>query len=99
MRLQKYILIQYPHININSLFVKNHIKLDHINSTSDYILSLKGTEMFTDGLVVSANFQTRGRGQMNSSWESKDGKNLILSFLLDLKLDIKHQFLILMLVT
>ena len=94
MRLQKYILIQYLYININSLFVKNYIKLDHITSTSDYILSLKGTEIFTDGLVVSANFQTRGRGQMNSSWESKDGKNLILSFLLELKLDTKYQFLI-----
>jgi len=69
------------------------VKLNAINSTNTYLKQLAkeiGTNNWT---VVSAEFQTYGRGQVHTKWESDSGKNLIFSILI--KLDdfkIKNQF-------
>ena len=59
------------------------VKLDAIDSTNDFLKnlcrSIKEVENFT---VVSAENQTKGKGQMGSVWETQAGKNLIMSVLI-----------------
>lgn len=57
------------------------IKLDAIDSTNDFLKGisvLPGTLNFT---VVTAEAQTKGKGQMGQNWKSEQGKNLIMSIL------------------
>jgi len=65
------------------LFTVNHIKLDSINSTNDYTLSLKDSLVFKEGLVVTANFQSEGNGQRGKAWESNANENLLLSLVIE----------------
>ncbi|WP_298154975.1 biotin--[acetyl-CoA-carboxylase] ligase [Flavobacterium sp.] len=58
------------------------IKLSAIDSTNDYLKDLcagSNPENFT---VVSAETQTKGRGQMGTTWLTEPGKNLIMSLLI-----------------
>ena len=58
------------------------IKLDAIDSTNDFLKGLSNnlsTENFT---VVSAETQTKGKGQMGAIWISEPSKNLIMSVLI-----------------
>jgi BirA family biotin operon repressor/biotin-[acetyl-CoA-carboxylase] ligase len=60
----------------------NIIKLDAIESTNLYLKKLaveKDTESYT---VVTANYQSAGRGQMGAVWHSETGKNLTFSILI-----------------
>lgn len=57
------------------------IKLDAIDSTNDFLKELlikNNPENFT---VVSAESQTKGKGQMGAVWTSETGKNLTFSVL------------------
>lgn len=57
------------------------IKLDAIDSTNDFLKGMSvetGTPNFT---VVTAEEQTKGRGQMGAKWSTERGKNLIMSIL------------------
>lgn len=57
------------------------IKLDAIDSTNDFLKELlinNNPENFT---VVTAEAQTKGKGQMGSVWVSEKGKNLTMSVL------------------
>lgn len=61
----------------------NIYKLGAIPSTNSYLKELvkkEATESFT---VVSADLQTRGRGQMDSVWYSSEGNNLLFSILIN----------------
>jgi len=76
------------------LFTKNHIKLETINSTNDYALSLKDSLVFKEGLVVTASYQSGGNGQRGKAWESNAHENLLLSVVIEPKLKLDVQFLI-----
>ncbi|HEY9168164.1 MAG TPA: biotin--[acetyl-CoA-carboxylase] ligase [Lutibacter sp.] len=71
----------------------NIIKLNAIESTNLYLKKLaveKDTESYT---VVTADFQSAGRGQMGATWHSEVGKNLTFSLLIKFNtFDIEHQF-------
>ena len=61
----------------------NYIKVEETDSTSTY-LNDHLSEVEDDGLgltVVSATFQTSGRGQGTNKWESERDKNLLFSIL------------------
>ena len=60
----------------------NIIKLDAIDSTNDYLKSLLSSMSVKNFTIVTANYQLKGRGQMGSSWYSKNSKNLICSLYL-----------------
>jgi len=76
------------------LFTKNNIKLETINSTNDYALSLKDSLVFKDGLVVTASYQSGGNGQRGKAWESNVNENLLLSVVIEPKLKLDEQSLI-----
>lgn len=59
------------------------IKLHTIDSTNDYLKQLAVTEELKNFTTVTANFQTKGKGQRGSVWESKSGDNLMFSVFID----------------
>ena len=58
------------------------IKLDAIDSTNDFLKSLNNQEQLGNFTMVTAENQTKGKGQRGTSWNSEVGKNLILSVLI-----------------
>ncbi|MCA0932255.1 biotin--[acetyl-CoA-carboxylase] ligase [Lutimonas saemankumensis] len=60
-------------------------KLDAIDSTNSYLKQLSKNEKLGKWTVVTAKFQTNGRGQKGAVWESEKGKNLICSILVKLE--------------
>ncbi|WP_264529687.1 biotin--[acetyl-CoA-carboxylase] ligase [Flavobacterium sp. N502540] len=57
------------------------IKLDAIDSTNDFLKSLSSQDELENFTVVTAENQTKGKGQMGAKWQSEVGKNLIMSVL------------------
>lgn len=57
------------------------IKLDAIDSTNDFLKSLSSQDELENFTVVTAENQTKGKGQMGAKWSSEKGKNLIMSVL------------------
>ena len=76
----------------SSFFFKNQIKLDETVSTNDFLLDLDKMTFINSNIVVTANYQKFGRGKKIRKWESKKGKNLLLSILFKHKLKLKEQF-------
>ena len=74
------------------MFTDNHIKLETINSTNDYAISLKETAVFKEGLVVTANYQSGGNGQRGKAWESDANENLLLSVIIQPNIAVENQF-------
>ncbi len=58
------------------------IKLDAIESTNSYIKKIGIDNPLNNYTVVWAEEQTKGRGQLGSSWSSESGKNLTISILI-----------------
>jgi len=57
------------------------IKLDAIDSTNDFLKGLSNSQNVENFTVVSAEIQTKGKGQMGAVWDSQATKNLIMSVL------------------
>ena len=57
------------------------IKLDAIDSTNDFLKNLSNQNETQNFTIVTAETQTKGKGQMGSKWISESGKNLIVSIL------------------
>lgn len=71
------------------------IKLDAIDSTNSYLKKLSVTSGTEDGLAVVAKYQTQGRGQMGTMWNSQEAKNLTFSVFKDVSfLKTSHHFYI-----
>ena len=71
------------------------IKLNATHSTNDYLRSLSSTMNCDDFTVVTTKKQTKGKGQMGSSWTSVEGKNLTFSvFKRDLNLPLENHFIL-----
>lgn len=69
------------------------IKLDAIDSTNEFLKALSNKEKLENFTVVTAENQTKGKGQMGSEWSSEIGKNLIMSILIkDYLFDINQIF-------
>lgn len=69
------------------------VKLDAINSTNSYLKELSKVITTSNWTVVTTDYQTIGRGQMETKWESERGKNLMCSVLIKLKnVNIEDQF-------
>ncbi|GGF13661.1 biotin--[acetyl-CoA-carboxylase] ligase [Flavobacterium limi] len=69
------------------------IKLDAIDSTNDFLKALSSQDELNNFTMVTAENQTKGKGQMGAKWESESGKNLIMSVLVkDFLCDIEKVF-------
>lgn len=55
------------------------IKLDAIDSTNSFLKELAHNSSLKDYTVVTANTQTKGKGQMGAEWVSEPSKNLLCS--------------------
>lgn len=54
-------------------------ELDVVDSTNDYLIEKSKNETVFEGEVILAHYQTSGRGQRASIWESLPGENLMCS--------------------
>lgn len=61
------------------------IKLDTINSTNSFLKELTTNSAVENFTVVTTKAQTTGRGQMDTTWSSEEGKNLIFSVFIKFK--------------
>jgi BirA family biotin operon repressor/biotin-[acetyl-CoA-carboxylase] ligase len=69
------------------------IKLDAIDSTNEFLKGLSNKQFTENYTVVTAEYQSKGRGQMGAVWSSEVGKNLIMSVLVkDFLFDINQIF-------
>lgn len=57
------------------------IKLNAIDSTNTYLKNISREVPLTEDIVVVAEVQTQGRGQMGTKWHSKIGQSLTFSVL------------------
>jgi BirA family transcriptional regulator, biotin operon repressor / biotin---[acetyl-CoA-carboxylase] ligase len=57
------------------------IKLDAIDSTNEFLKGLSNKQIVENFTVVTAENQTKGKGQMGAFWNSEPNKNLIMSVL------------------
>ena len=58
------------------------IKHDSLTSTSSFLSDLLKQQDLEEGTAIITDYQDDGRGQGEHSWESAQGKNLLVSFLL-----------------
>nr|WP_315169835.1 biotin--[acetyl-CoA-carboxylase] ligase [uncultured Flavobacterium sp.] len=69
------------------------IKLDAIDSTNDFLKGISVLPETVNFTVVTAEVQTKGKGQMGHKWQSEQGKNLIMSILVkDVFQDVSQLF-------
>ncbi len=71
------------------------IHFDEIESTNSYLKKLVREKNFEEGTIVTADFQTGGRGQMGNSWFSSKNANLLFSLVIyPTKVKANEQFII-----
>ncbi|MBK8405149.1 MAG: biotin--[acetyl-CoA-carboxylase] ligase [Bacteroidetes bacterium] len=58
------------------------IELEETDSTNSYASRLLQEHEVAEGTAIMAHFQTSGRGQRSSGWESESHKNLTVSYIL-----------------
>lgn len=68
------------------------INFSCIDSTNSYAHQLLQSKKVEDWTVVRTDFQVQGKGQIESSWESEEGKNLLASVIIHPKLKVEDQF-------
>lgn len=59
----------------------NRISLFEIDSTNNYASNLMKSERLPHGTVITAQFQTQGRGQRENSWEGASDQNLAATWI------------------
>ncbi|MEJ2593593.1 MAG: biotin--[acetyl-CoA-carboxylase] ligase [bacterium] len=58
------------------------IHIPVLTSTNEYMQLLLDDREYDEGLIVSTEFQQKGKGHGNNQWESEKGSNLLFSLLL-----------------
>ena len=68
----------------NTVFIgKKAFFLPSCHSTNEMASVLMTNQRQTNGTVIYTDYQTSGKGQRGNSWESQDGKNILLSMILE----------------
>jgi BirA family biotin operon repressor/biotin-[acetyl-CoA-carboxylase] ligase len=55
---------------------------ENLSSTNTYAAALLKEDNVQEGTIISTNYQTGGRGHAGNTWESENGKNLLISLIL-----------------
>lgn len=58
------------------------IKLREVDSTNNYLSKLLKESHLAEGSIVSALYQSKGKGHGTNSWESEKGQNILISLIL-----------------
>ncbi len=61
---------------------KTITSLPECHSTNDFMAQLAAKEQVTHGDILTADFQSKGKGQRGNTWMSEKGKNLLFSIFL-----------------
>lgn len=64
------------------MLFKNIVYYDVLDSTNSFLKEIVRKNKISESMIIVANFQNKGVGQRNSSWESKKNKNLLFSMFL-----------------
>lgn len=71
------------------------IKLNAIGSTNTFLKEMMSSQTVEDFTVVTAKYQTQGKGQMGANWASEPSKNLMFSVFVDVSgIELEHLFYI-----
>ncbi len=81
-------------IKTDSLFIgRQRLHYDSLPSTNDQLKTIIAGGKSVEGLTVTTEYQTSGRGQIGNTWESNEGENLLMSVYLTPKfLSASHFF-------
>jgi BirA family transcriptional regulator, biotin operon repressor / biotin---[acetyl-CoA-carboxylase] ligase len=60
----------------------NLLFFESLPSTNSYTADILKKDKLPEGTIIYTNFQQAGRGYSKNSWESEDGKNLLISVVL-----------------
>ena len=70
----------------NTVFVgKKAFFLPSCHSTNEIASVLLTNQQHLNGTVIYTDYQSKGKGQRGNSWESEDGKNILISIILETK--------------
>lgn len=68
---------------METLFIgQEKISFETLDSTNAYLKQICLEKVRTEGLIITAEYQTLGRGQIGNTWDSPIGENLLFSVLL-----------------
>jgi BirA family biotin operon repressor/biotin-[acetyl-CoA-carboxylase] ligase len=79
--------------NLQTILNAPLIELSAIDSTNNYAMGLIDDGSAQPGLTITANEQTKGKGQRGKKWEGTVGENLLMSIILEPVYPIEEQFL------
>tara|TARA_Y100000766_G_C18908324_1_gene607001 strand:- start:1119 stop:1862 length:744 start_codon:yes stop_codon:yes gene_type:complete len=80
-------------------FGKNRIHYHKVDSTNDELKRLFSEKEIVSGTLLTADFQTGGKGQMGSRWKSSNGDNFLGTFFLKPSLSLSEAFALNMIVS
>ncbi len=61
------------------------IEFTELDSTNNYAMTIINRGMAEHGLTIRADYQTKGKGQRGNVWLAEESKNLLVSFILEMK--------------
>lgn len=68
---------------VKTLFIgRNRIRLDGVDSTNNYAAEMLRQVGTPEGTLITANYQSAGRGQRSNVWQSEAGKNILCTYIL-----------------
>lgn len=70
----------------------NRVHIDEIDSTNHELKRKAVHQFIPNGTLLTASFQTTGKGQMGAIWESQKGKNLLATYYLEMDLELVDAF-------
>ena len=80
-------------------FGKNRFHCNQVDSTNEELKRYFLVKDLENGSLLTSDFQTRGKGQMGSSWESSSGKNFLGTFFLKSSIPLRDIFVLNMIVS
>ena len=73
-------------------FGKNRIHYVKVDSTNEELKRLFSQKDLENGTLLTADFQTFGKGQMGSKWESDSGESFLGTFFLRSSMPVSELF-------
>ncbi len=69
---------------------RSYMHFELLDSTNRKLETMTNAEPVPNGMVISADYQTQGRGRLDKKWESPPQKSLLFSCLIKPDLDIQN---------